>query len=333
MNITIGEKIKDLRKFHSITQNALASYLNVSAQSVSKWETGVSMPDLSIIPDIASYFGITIDELFNFTPNKSREMQIEMYFQAIYHLVEMSTCTRLVGILGLISYIKQNEVNPLMYEGALMLCDGVDEKTVSIYLKTEAKNEYTDFDENYVDCIVTGINNIQSGANQSLIRIMGLAYVPKNISEAVINKFYESCKINIEENRKMLCSQTVKSEKTNLLEFIADLSDEIMQKILEQLNNKKSHMLVPAMIGASGKVNERIMQNIIHINDNELLYNVLNKGLYFYNYVENVQMSMPIYYNWINYFIYSTLHKQYYLEDYICEAQREILNIYNQMDK
>ena len=194
MNITIGEKIKSLRKFHSITQNVLASYLGVTGQSVSKWENGVSMPDLFLIPDIASYFGITIDELFDFTPNKSREMQIEMYFQALYHLMEMATLTRLEGLLSLISYIKQHEINPLMYEGVVMIIDAADPEIVSLYLKTKGKNEYTNFDENYVDCIVTGIKNIQDGRNQQTIQLLVMAYVPKNINKAVIDKFEKACK-------------------------------------------------------------------------------------------------------------------------------------------
>lgn len=335
MNITIGEKIKDLRKFNGITQNALASYLNVSSQSVSKWENGVSMPDLSLIPDIASYFGVTIDDLFGYTPKNSREMQIEMYSQAVYHLVQMSTCTRLEGLLALISYMKQNEINPLMYEGACMMCDGVDEKTVAIYLKAKGRNEYTDFDENYVDCIVTGINNIQRGANQTLVLHMALAHVPKSINKEVRDKFYEVSKANIEENRKILCTQSMKFEKTNLLEFISGLADEVIQKLLQEFYNKKAHMIIPAMIGASGEVNKRIIENIIPEDEHDFCYALgkTEQYRYFDYYINDRETSMPKYTNWINYFIYSDLHKQRYLEDYICEAQREILTIYNQIEK
>ena len=62
----IGEKIRHLRKNKGITQSQLAEALSVSAQSVSKWENHLSTPDISVLPLIARYFGITMDELFNY---------------------------------------------------------------------------------------------------------------------------------------------------------------------------------------------------------------------------------------------------------------------------
>ncbi len=62
----IGDKIKSLRKNKNITQTQLAEALSVSSQSVSKWENHLSVPDISVLPMIARYFGITMDELFNY---------------------------------------------------------------------------------------------------------------------------------------------------------------------------------------------------------------------------------------------------------------------------
>lgn len=66
MQLNIGKKINALRKNKRITQEELADILNVSPQSVSKWETGNSIPDVELLPIIARYFGITMDELFNY---------------------------------------------------------------------------------------------------------------------------------------------------------------------------------------------------------------------------------------------------------------------------
>lgn len=46
-----------------ITQDALASHIGVSKGAVSKWETGSSLPDISLLPHLASFFYISIDEL------------------------------------------------------------------------------------------------------------------------------------------------------------------------------------------------------------------------------------------------------------------------------
>lgn len=66
MQLNIGKKIKALRKNRNITQEELAEALNVSAQSVSKWENSISIPDVELLPTIARYFSITMDELFNY---------------------------------------------------------------------------------------------------------------------------------------------------------------------------------------------------------------------------------------------------------------------------
>ncbi len=65
MSFNIGEKIKLLRKENSASQRELAEYLGIKAESVSKWERGVCAPDIAMLPDIALFFGVSIDELFS----------------------------------------------------------------------------------------------------------------------------------------------------------------------------------------------------------------------------------------------------------------------------
>ncbi len=64
--IKLGEKIKSLRKEKNISQEIFANYLGVSFQAVSKWENGNTMPDVTMIPAIASFFSVSTDELFDF---------------------------------------------------------------------------------------------------------------------------------------------------------------------------------------------------------------------------------------------------------------------------
>ena len=63
----IGNKIKLLRHKIGATQEQLGEKLGVSAQSISKWETGVTMPDITLLPILSSELGVTIDELFDLT--------------------------------------------------------------------------------------------------------------------------------------------------------------------------------------------------------------------------------------------------------------------------
>lgn len=66
----IGKKIRDLRVAKGITQEILAEVLSVSPQAVSKWETGSASPDIQLLPELAIYFGVTIDELFCLTDDR-----------------------------------------------------------------------------------------------------------------------------------------------------------------------------------------------------------------------------------------------------------------------
>ena len=63
----IGKKIKQLRFRSGLTQEKLAEKLGVGAQAVSKWETSVTMPDVTLLPLIAEAFGVSIDDLFDLT--------------------------------------------------------------------------------------------------------------------------------------------------------------------------------------------------------------------------------------------------------------------------
>ena len=61
--VKISENISVLRKQAGITQEDLANKLNVSNQAVSKWEAGKCCPDIEILPKLAAFFGVSIDEL------------------------------------------------------------------------------------------------------------------------------------------------------------------------------------------------------------------------------------------------------------------------------
>lgn len=65
---TVKLKIAELRKMKGIGQQELAEVLLVSHQSVSKWETGTTMPDINLLPSIASYFNVSVDELLGLKP-------------------------------------------------------------------------------------------------------------------------------------------------------------------------------------------------------------------------------------------------------------------------
>ena len=64
----VSLRIADLRKKTKVTQQELADSIGVSFQTISKWETGVNMPDITILPLLADYFKVSTDQLLGLKP-------------------------------------------------------------------------------------------------------------------------------------------------------------------------------------------------------------------------------------------------------------------------
>lgn len=73
---TIQLKIGELRKQRGISQQQLAEVLGVSFQSVSKWENSITMPDITLLPMLAEYFEVTVDELLGLKPLPGEEYRV-----------------------------------------------------------------------------------------------------------------------------------------------------------------------------------------------------------------------------------------------------------------
>ena len=73
--MTFGKKLAFLRKQANLTQNELAKKINVSRQAISKWESGIGLPDIDNINKIANIFNVKIDELLDY---KIEEIKFEL---------------------------------------------------------------------------------------------------------------------------------------------------------------------------------------------------------------------------------------------------------------
>ena len=115
--MTIGERLLKLRRDKNISQEELANELDVSRQTISKWETDQSLPDSDKIVPLCNYFGITSDELLtgnknivekNFEDNKkkfARNIAIAVMLY-IMSLVSIIVCSGLINndIVGIASF-------------------------------------------------------------------------------------------------------------------------------------------------------------------------------------------------------------------------------------
>ena len=73
MDLLIGENIKRFRRERNLTQEEMAAHLGVSFQSVSKWERGDGYPDITMLPALANYFRVSVDELLGMSEIEKNE--------------------------------------------------------------------------------------------------------------------------------------------------------------------------------------------------------------------------------------------------------------------
>lgn len=78
--LNLADNLIRLRREKEVTQEEVASFIGVTKASVSKWETKQSLPDILLLPQLASYYGVTVDALLGYEPQLGKEQ-----IQKIYH--------------------------------------------------------------------------------------------------------------------------------------------------------------------------------------------------------------------------------------------------------
>ena len=87
--MNIGGNIKRLRQRHNLTQDQVAEKLCVSYQAVSKWENNINAPDISLLPEIANLFGVSIDTLFSDYPEEDSDLRSVMKDDGVIRVVQI----------------------------------------------------------------------------------------------------------------------------------------------------------------------------------------------------------------------------------------------------
>ena len=79
--LNFSDNIVKLRHKKKITQEQLADFIGVTKASVSKWENKQTLPDILILPELAAFFDVTIDELLGYEPQLSKEQIQKLYLE------------------------------------------------------------------------------------------------------------------------------------------------------------------------------------------------------------------------------------------------------------
>ena len=107
----IGSFLKELRKEKDITQEQLAEKINVSGRTVSRWETGSNMPDISLLAELAEFYDVSIPEIID-GERKSEQMNEELKETVIKvtdytetNNARLLKRVRIIGITGVITIL------------------------------------------------------------------------------------------------------------------------------------------------------------------------------------------------------------------------------------
>ena len=125
-NKNIGDLIAQLRKEKNMTQKDLADQLNVTDKAVSKWERGISCPDINTIPKLAELLGVSSEELLriekNSTSNNSDSLDIKSLIRLIMKAVGLAMG---VGVFVLSVLDKMESKSAITMLSIGLICIGI----------------------------------------------------------------------------------------------------------------------------------------------------------------------------------------------------------------
>ncbi|MGN0626395.1 MAG: helix-turn-helix domain-containing protein [Oscillospiraceae bacterium] len=102
--MNMGKQIRENRLRSNLTQDKLAEVLGVTPQAVSKWESGAGFPDITLLPELSSVFGVKIDELFDFS--------VDDHLNRIENMLEKETMLSRSDFDYAMSYLTKGLENP-----------------------------------------------------------------------------------------------------------------------------------------------------------------------------------------------------------------------------
>ncbi|MBP3447029.1 MAG: helix-turn-helix domain-containing protein [Clostridia bacterium] len=142
--MNIGYKIKALRKSKGLTQEQLANAIGISFQAVSKWENNIAYPDITLAPVLANFFGVSMDELFDFSLAEKEE-EVKKFVDEAYEFRESDPQKSREILEESLKKYPENDIllNNLLYvitdpDEAIKIASNLVERTVDNEIKYDA---------------------------------------------------------------------------------------------------------------------------------------------------------------------------------------------------
>ena len=264
MKISITENIRELRRNSGETQEETAACLGVTAQAVSRWETGIGYPDMELIPVIADHFGVTIDSLFGTSGERKRRIDnilAQTETAETEYQLDDSKCDKSIQLLreGLAEFPGDER---LTYRLAQTLSstgwlrhrewmdygeDGHIRHCFDIHKKNEYWNEAAKLFEKLIGASDSGI---RAGS------IFGLLILKRNIGEYERAEELAAMLPSLRYSREIMLASAVDGTKQAgylgeaLLELAYEFAEQMMYALVNDIGNYGSDMPIEKTKGA-----------------------------------------------------------------------------------
>lgn len=237
MQLNLGQKIRELRQRDGRTQETLAEAIGVTSQAVSRWEANGGYPDMEMIPSIAHYFGVSIDELFGY--NNERSQKINMLVEKIENMnfqnngvdINIGECISfarnaliefpgnekimlcLASALYNAGYVRYGEHHLTDEEGYDILDTAEPDTADAFFKKYILENTSTEFDSRWLE------NLLPRNEADKLLGRIGAAVTDYGVISARNGHLFEPVPYD-EPEAKELKTQAMTDEKLDVIEIL-----------------------------------------------------------------------------------------------------------------
>lgn len=196
--LNIGKCIIQKRKEKGITQEQLADYIGVSKASVSKWESGSSYPDILLLPELATYFNISVDELLGYSPQLTKEDIKKIYNRLSNEFAEkpfeevIDQCNKLIkkyhSCFPFLLSMIQLMLNYSILAKTEVIREEIFEKC--ILLSKRVKEESEDISDIKIANTMEALAEMALGNSQEVIRLLDNKLIPYSGDDVILINAY-----------------------------------------------------------------------------------------------------------------------------------------------
>ena len=229
--LNIRRCIIQKRKEKGITQEQLADYIGVSKASVSKWESGLSYPDILLLPELATYFNVSVDELLGYSPQLTKEDIKKIYNKLSHEFATkpfdevMEQCNKMIRkyyscfpfllsmiqlLLNYLPLAKTEEIKKEISHQCILLSQRVKEESENI---SDIKSANT----------MEALAEMIQGNSKEVIRLLDDKLIPYSGDDVMLINAYQMLGENAQANEvnQILLYQNIVNALTLLTHYLS----------------------------------------------------------------------------------------------------------------